>query len=116
MEKLKQLATNRPILFGLVITLLFVVIELVSVIITRGFTGPGQQIVYALGSLTGTLIFIYILRCFGWLHSAGITHLGDWRSWLFVLPAIAYVILENVHVIFGDFTFDISDPALAGLG
>jgi membrane protease YdiL (CAAX protease family) len=114
MDKLYQLAYNRPIRFGLLVVLMFVVISFITIVIAHAFTGPAMQIVYALGSFSGVLCFSYLLWRLGWLRSAGITRLGSWRAWLLVLPAILLIILWDIYVIFGEFSLTITDPALAG--
>lgn len=117
MESLLQFATNDPILFGLMITVAFLLLQIATFMI--GLSIPAgiykPHIGQMLGRLTTTLILIFILWRFGWLTSAGFTRLGGWQFWLLTLLLFIYVFVGIIHAYFGDFRFDLSKPKLVGV-
>jgi len=116
MIKFKQFATSHPVIFGLIIIFIAVFVEIVggTLAFVVGDT-YGSHIVRGLILLAGTLFLLLIPWRFNWLRTAGIARLGRIQQWLFVLPAIIYLLITNMYAIFGDFGFQIQDQTLAGV-
>ena len=117
MEGFLQLATNLPIVFGLLITIAVFLFSIASFML--GMALPAgiykPHIGQILGRLTSTLIFVFILSRFGWLTAAGFTRSARWQSWLPILLLLVYSMAAAIHAYFGDFRFDLSKPKLAGM-
>jgi membrane protease YdiL (CAAX protease family) len=117
MEGFQQLAIHLPIVFGLIITLALLLLSIASFILGTVMPGGvyGPHIGQALGRLTSTLIFVFILWRFGWLSSAGFAQSGGWQSWLPILLLLVYTVVAAIHAYAGDFRFDLSKPKLVGV-
>ena len=76
--KAYQFAGNRPVLFVLILLLLWVIVgAVVVVLISLLFTLPlTAYAVQSLGTLTATGLLLALCWRFGWLRPAGITSLG----------------------------------------
>lgn len=116
MDDLKWFASDHPIRFGLVTTLLlwvlYIVAAVLAAIVSRG--APGHQLVEAVGRAAASLLFLFVLWRFRWLSAAGVTRLGGWQAWLLALPVLVYEIVTHFYAMFGDLAFVVSDPAVAG--
>ena len=117
MDWLKKFAAESPIAFSSITTVLLWVCYVVAGIgaSVLGLTAEGQQMVSAVGRLAAAMMFLVVLWRFGWLSAAGIAKLGALRSWLLVLPIVAYEIFVHLYAFFGnaDFGFPASPLAWA---
>ncbi len=82
MNWLKRFATDSPIAFSSVTTVLLWVCYIVAGVAASllGTTTEGQQIASAPGRSVAVPIFLGVLWRFGWPRATGITKLGTWRS------------------------------------
>lgn len=117
MEGFLQLATNLPIVFGLLIVLAVFLLSMASFML--GMALPAgiykPYVGQILGRLISTLIFVFILSHFGWLTATGFTRPAEWQSWLPILLLLVYAMAAAVYAYFGEFRFDLSKPKLAGM-
>lgn len=94
MDRVKSLASEYPLIFGITITFIFLLMLVVSAVL--GNLWPGEVTYGQLGGIVGRLISITILlmllSSLGWLRAAGFTSLGRWRTWLMILLPLAYSI------------------------
>lgn len=67
-----------------------------------------------LGRLISSAVLLALLARLGWLPSAGAASIGPWRTWLFLLPPLAYALAAAAFTLAG--RLDLSDfgPAPAG--
>lgn len=116
MHRIKLFATRRPLAFGLIITLVFILLVLISSIVVSALY-PGDTIGWYLSSTIGRLVAIAVLlmltALLGWLGPAGFIRLGDWQVWLVTLLALVYAIPASAYAMTGDLDFRTPDPALA---
>lgn len=115
MKGFLRLATERPLLFAFVVTAILYLLMVGAYVLGGVMSGSayGEQVGQAIGRLIATACLAIVLQRFGWLAAAGFTRLGGARAWLPVLLPIVYGIAANLYAYFGDFRFDVSDPALA---
>jgi len=115
MDRLKRFASESPIAFSSVTTVLlwvcYIAAGVAASVLSTG--AEGQQAVSAVGRLAAALVFLGVLWRFGWLGAAGITKLGAWRSWLLVLPVLAYEIFAHLYAFFGSFDLGVPESPLA---
>jgi membrane protease YdiL (CAAX protease family) len=104
-----QFAGKRPLLFALLLILLWMIVgALVVVLISLLFTLPlTAYAVQSLGTLAATAVLLAICWQFGWLRPAGITSLGSWKVWLYALAALVYLVLVYWLVFFGEISFEL---------
>lgn len=115
MEGFKRFAARHPVLFGLAITLLFIVMQVVVGALASGLGDAVQQnLVTTLGRLVSALVLVAILAGLGWLRAAGVVRLGTWQLWLLTLGILVYSVVLYLLAFFGDLRLAVSDPALAG--
>jgi membrane protease YdiL (CAAX protease family) len=116
MKTLGRLATQHPVSFGLLVSLMV----LVSYVVTALLAGvvahdrAGYEFAEAIGRAVASLFFVYILWRLGWLQSSGVTKPGTCHAWLIMLVVLAYDLVTTMVALFGSLpTFGISDPALS---
>ncbi|HUM68227.1 MAG TPA: CPBP family intramembrane metalloprotease [Chloroflexota bacterium] len=118
MNKINSLAAQRPLLFGVVVTSVFVLMVLISAIVV-GLIWPAETPGWFIGSTIGrlfsTFILLVALSGLGWLRSAGFTRLGRWQMWLSSLLALAYAIVASAYAMTGTLDFNLSDATWTGL-
>lgn len=114
MNKIKFFTTEHPLIFGLATTIVFIVMVLVSSILSARWPAetPGWYIIGTIGRVISIILFLLILSRQGWLESAGFTRLGGWQVWLILLPLLAYSIVVSAFVITGNLRFGFSKTAL----
>jgi len=117
MKAFKLFASQHPLIFGLVITFVFILMLVVSAVL--GNLWPGEVSYGQPGGIVGRLAAIVLLLMalsrLGWLRSAGFSTLGGWIAWLVLLLPLAYAILGSSYAMTGDLDFNLSDPALTSL-
>jgi membrane protease YdiL (CAAX protease family) len=117
MNNINSLANRRPLVFSLAITLFFILLVLISSIVV-GRMASAETLGWYIGSTIGRLVSILILLAvlwrLGWLHSAGFTKLGGWRTWFTLLILLQYAVLVSAYVMTGSISFGYSDSVLTG--
>lgn len=115
MRGFKRLATNNPILFGVLITLLVLVFYVAAGIFAEILAQDraGHDFAEAIGRLFASFLFLYLLWRFGWLDGSGVTRPGTLGAWLVTLLIIVYEIIAYQFPFFGDLAFRISDPSVS---
>ena len=115
MARLKQIATDRPILFGFFTTLIMIgfvfVAGTVTAVVPMG--GAALHWVQAALRIVATAFFLWMLSRFGWLRAAGVRRFGSVSTWLLALLALAYTVVMYLVVFFGEARLGFPDPALA---
>lgn len=78
MKALKRLATRHPVPFGLLISPLVLVSYVTAGLLAAVVTNEraGYELAEAVGRVTASLFFLYMLWRFGWLDSSGVTNRG----------------------------------------
>lgn len=116
MNRIKRLATESPVAFGLAVTVVFILLTIISAIIVSALWA-GDTTEWYIGSTLARLVTIFILlvllASLGWLRSAGFARLGSWQTWLITLLALVYAIPATAYVMTGNLDFSFADPALA---
>jgi membrane protease YdiL (CAAX protease family) len=113
MNALLRLATRRPVLFGLLISLLILVFYTVTAILASVVASgrAGYEQMEAIGRLAASLFFLYLLWKFGWLESAGVTKRGSLLAWGIALIVLAYDLITTSYALFGSVALPgFSDP------
>lgn len=116
MNRIHSSAIRRPLAFSFFITFLFILLVLISSIVASRLWTENTSGWYAgstIGRLISILILLLIVARLGWSHGAGFSSLGDLRTWLVLLIAIAYSIATSAYAMTGNFHFSQSDPGLA---
>jgi hypothetical protein len=112
---LRRFAGNRPVWFGIVITLAFTVLQIVAGMVAYGIQDPvTRTLVATLIRGLGAVIWLVLLARLGWLRAAGVSGRGTWRLWGLVLALMVYDVGLHMWAFFGDFDLPIEDPTLAG--
>ena len=117
MISIRDFASRHPFTFGLVVTLVFIAILIVSAVLGNLWSGEsnyGQPGGIA-GRLIGAVAFLAVLGGLSGLRSAGFTALGSWNAWLWSLAALVYAVLASTYAVTGRINFDLANPALSGL-
>jgi membrane protease YdiL (CAAX protease family) len=115
MERIKQLAADHPLVFGLAVTIIFILMLIVSAVLGNLWGGTdtyGQPGAIA-GRLVSIVILLWLLYRLGWLRPAGFASLGRWQTWLASLLLLIYTVLGSAYAMTGNFSF--SFQALTGL-
>jgi membrane protease YdiL (CAAX protease family) len=117
MKLVKYLAIHRPLAFSLAITFLFILLVLISSIVV-GRMAPAETLGWyfdsAIGRLVSILILLSVLWRLGWLHSAGFTRPGGWRTWFILLILLQYAVVISAYIMTGRVSFGYSDAVLTG--
>jgi len=113
MKSLKHLATRRPVVFGLLVSLVILVVYTATAILATLVTASrsGYEGVEAAGRLVASLFFLYVLWWFGWLETSGVGKWGTLVAWAVALAVLAYDLLTTCYVLFGSVALPgFSDP------
>lgn len=115
MNKFKNFALNRPILFSLV--LIFVYALLGTLTYPAHFLFPesdvGQLYGDALSKFIIFLCFLLILWRFGWIKASRINRLGNILTWVIVIIILIYKIPLELYAFTGDFAIKVPNSPLA---
>ena len=117
MNKIKWLATDHPLAFAMIATLVFILMVIVSSVLGAAWPGEpyGQYIGGVIGRGISSAILLVALSRLGWLRPAGFTRPGRSPAWLISLLLLAYWIPVSAYAVTRNFDFGISDPELLGL-
>jgi len=114
MKKNKSFVIEHPVIFGVIVTFVYILMLIVSNIL--GNLGPGENIYGQPGNILGRLISIAILMVMllrlGWLRSAGFTSLGSWRIWLICFLLLVYAVSGYAYTLNGNLDFNLSGGVL----
>ena len=114
MNRINLLAIEHPLAFGLLVTIVFILMTILSSVL--GAIWPGEPYGHFTGSTIGRVISIVILLMalarLGWLRPAGFTRLGRPQAWLIGLVLLAYWVPVSAYAVTGNFDFSISNPVL----
>jgi membrane protease YdiL (CAAX protease family) len=115
MSKFKQLATNHPVLFGVIITISVWVFYVAAGILAQILEQEkvGHDLVEMTGRLLASFLFLCLLWRFNWFDASGVTRSGSLGAWLVTLLLIAYEIIAYQFPFFGDLEFQISNPGVS---
>jgi len=117
MQKINSFTIKHPIVFGLLVTMVFLLMLILSTIL--GNLWPGTEPYGQPGGIFGRLISIIILLAvlsrLGWLLLAGFTSLGSWRAWLVSLLFLIYAITLSTYAFTDNLDFDISGRLPSGM-
>lgn len=107
----KNLATNHPVIFALVLTIVWFVLLLsftgiASGVLRRPF---GDTITGSIGRLAVTACVLALLWRLGWLAAAGLPRLGRWQVWLLTLAGLIYLAGASLRSFYRPATFDLFD-------
>jgi membrane protease YdiL (CAAX protease family) len=123
MLKLKSLATNRPIVFGITITALSIMLLIVLLVLTAipvlVLESAGERISFAIAGLGRLLIaalFIFLLYRLGWLHAAGFRGPDFPRKWAVIVLSTLYLCLALPYAYTRSLAIDLSDPSIIAIG
>jgi len=106
MKKFERFSIQHPIVFGLILIVLFSLLSTLTWPITQIYPFPeGNEIGTSLAKLMITACFIFLLWRFGWLKDAGFTTLGQRSIWLLALGIGVYKAVLSVYAFTGSFEF-----------
>ena len=110
---MKRFAGQHPILFSLLATALTLALMTLAFIIGELLSDlpNGRDIGEFIGKVLVAIVFLRILWRFDWLKGAGITHLGNWKSWLVLLIPLVYAVLSTTYPLTGTLIPNFSNPA-----
>jgi len=115
MNRLKNFALNRPILFGLV--LIFIYATLGALTYPAHFLFPesevGQLYGDALSKFITFLCFLLILWRFDWIKASRFNRLGNIPTWAIVIIILIYKIPLELYAFTGDFAIKFPNSPLA---
>ena len=113
MDRIKRTAGDHPLIFGLIVTIVYIVLLLVSALLGAALPGEGLASTGSLlGRILSTAVLLAVIAGFGWLEPAGFTRLGRWQTWLILLPWLAYAIAASSYAMTGSFVPRASGQAL----
>jgi membrane protease YdiL (CAAX protease family) len=114
MNKFKQLASNSPVTFGLVITLTFIVLIIISAVFANRWEAETQNwyIANTMGRLAATGILVALVSGLGWLKTAGFTRPGRWFIWLLVPVLLGYGVMASSYALTGSVALNIPGSAV----
>lgn len=103
MAALKRLATQHPVWFGVLITLLVLLFYVAAAILGElaGDDRAGYELAEAIGRAAASLFFMYMLWSFGWLGPSGIAKWGTPSAWVIMLIVLAYDLITTSYALFG---------------
>ena len=111
---MKRFAGNRPVWFGIVITLLLVVVQVLAGVAAYSVEDPvTRTLLVTVVRGLGAVLWLVLLYRLGWMGASGLSRLGDWRLWVLVLVLMVYDVGAHMWAFFGDFRLPIEDPAFA---
>ena len=114
--KMKNFATRHPVLFGLLITLIFLAFVVSAIVIGQLLPGDnGREGGQAVGRIAGFLVFLLLLNRLGWKKDAGLISPVGFKPWLIVFIPLAYSIIVFPLIFTGEWSLNFSDPIRSAL-
>lgn len=117
MNRIKRLATQSPLTFGLAVTLAFILTVIITSVLANRWPAesPGWFFAGTIGRVVSIALALVVLARLGWLHPAGLTRPGRWPIWLIVLPLLAYFITVLTVAMTGGSNFRFLAQGLPGV-
>lgn len=113
---MKNFATRHPVLFGLLITLIFIMFVVFAIFIGQLLPGDyGREGGQAAGRIGGFFIFLILLNHLGWKRDAGFLSPKGFMPWLIILIPLAYSIIVFPFIFTGEWSLNFRDPILSVL-
>jgi membrane protease YdiL (CAAX protease family) len=114
MRRFKVFAEFHPFLFVMIFVFISALLIAIAYLWGELFQGSelSQYIGQSVTQLVSTLFFIFILWRFGWLRASGFTSIGRSQTWILITLPFLYVLAKDIYLITGDFSFELSNPAL----
>ena len=108
MNEISRLADKRPLAFGLLALLTWIVLNLLiaavaAFLLKASLTTPYVQVVSTLGA---TCILLWLVSRLGGFGKLGITNFGTWSTWVITLLVAVYVVLVGWYAFFGETSFE----------
>ena len=115
MKDFKYIATTKPVLFGILITLMVLIFYIITALFASDVSQDNASYNYAetIGRIAASIFFLFMLWRFGWLEASGIIKAGSLTVWIIALLLITYEIILYQFALFGNLGFEISDPSLS---
>jgi membrane protease YdiL (CAAX protease family) len=110
MDTLRSLSTKRPVLFVLILVVVWFVLMMLCTGITAGILRKpyDDAVPSILGRLAVAICGILLIWNLGWLKAAGIARLGRGQVWLFTLGGLIYYAYASLYAFYGRASFDFS--------
>jgi carboxyl-terminal processing protease len=110
MRSEQRFAKEHPFLFAILATVVWMLVMGVAAAIAAwALQAPVASLLpQSLGMLAATACLLGVMGRWGWLRSAGITRLGNWRLWLATAGLALYVVIAYQLAFFRDIALDIS--------
>lgn len=108
MKILKSFSTKRPVLFVLILVVVWFIVMMLFTGITAGILQKpyDDAVPSILGRVFVVICGILLIWKLGWLETARITCLGSWQVWLFTLGGLVYYAYTSLYAFYGSASFD----------
>ena len=110
MDAFKSFSMKRPILFVLILAIVWFVLMMVFTGITAGILRKpyGDATAAILGHTFVFICAVLLIWKLGWLEASSITRLGSGQVWLFTLGGLIYYACASLYAFYGNASFDFS--------
>jgi membrane protease YdiL (CAAX protease family) len=114
MKKFKVFEEVHPYLYIIVLIFLTMILIVLAYMWGALFQGSerNQYIGQSLTQLVSTLFLVFVIWRLGWFRVSGFTFIGRSQTWMIVLLPLVYVLLKDIYLTTGEFSFDLSNPTL----
>jgi len=114
MNKIKNFATNRPFLFGLILIILYSLLGTLTFPVHFLFpeNEVGQLYGDALSKFIIFIIFLVLLWRFGWINASGLNRMGKIINWLIIGIILLYEIFTKLYAFTGGFALGLPSSPL----
>jgi hypothetical protein len=113
MNRIRSSAHKRPLLFGLGITVIYILMLIVSAVLGAALPGEGYAAVGGLlGRVASTAVLLALLAGLGWLRSAGFASMGSRRTWLLLGLALPLALLGLIYALQGNLSLSFLNAEL----
>lgn len=115
MKKFRNFAINHPILFGILLLVLYPVLAFLTYPVRYLFpaTEIGQIYSDTAAKLILFLLCLGVLWGFGWIRLSGITRFGSIKIWLWIILIFVYHVVVDLYVFTGEIGIVSSNSPLA---
>jgi membrane protease YdiL (CAAX protease family) len=116
MKALERLATQHPVLFALLVSLMVLLAYVAAAIMgeATAYDRAGYEATEAIVRLAASLFFWCMLWRFGWLAPSGLAKRGTLEAWAVTLIVLAYDLVTTCYALFGRVAMPgLSDPVLS---
>jgi len=112
MKRIKVFEEIHPYLYAVVLIFLTMVLIIIAYMWRVLFQGSelNQYIGQFLTHFVSTLFLVFVIWQLGWLRVSGFTFIGRSQTWMIVLLPLVYVLLKDIYLTTGEFSFDLSNP------